>query len=80
MGVIVSGARVGGPAANAGLSSGEIILAVDGSTVADLPGFRETYNNLVEQKKELILLDVKRGALTRFVLLKQKLEEEPKRQ
>jgi serine protease Do len=76
MGVVVSGTRVGGPAANAGLSPGEIILAVDGTTVTDLALFRALYEQLVEDGNELVLLDAKKGALTRFVLLKRQTDED----
>ncbi len=76
MGVVVSGTRVGGPAANAGLSAGEIILALDGTTVTDLALFRTLYEQLVQDRKPLVLLDAKRGALTRFVLLKTQTGEQ----
>ena len=75
MGVIVSGVRIGGPAANAGLSIAEIILAVDGTTINDLASFRALYEEAMEQEKELVLLDARSGPLTRFVLLKRKLNE-----
>jgi serine protease Do len=75
MGVIVSGTRVGGPAANADLTRGEIILTVDGETVTDLEQFRTVYENLIEVEKDLVLLDVKRGPVTRFVLVKRTVEE-----
>ena len=75
MGVIVSGTRVGGPAANADLTRGEIILAVDGETITELEQFRTVYENLLEEEKQLVLLDVKRGPVTRFVLVKRAVEE-----
>lgn len=70
-GVYVSGQQVGGIAANAGLRSGDIILKVDGAEVENLDQFTRLYNGLLEQQKKLVLLDVKRGALSRFVLVKQ---------
>ena len=76
MGVVVSGVRVGGPANNAALTVGEIILGVDGTTVDDLESFRTLYEKITEQEKELVLLDAKRGPLTRFVLLKRTWDEE----
>jgi serine protease Do len=71
MGAFVSGAREGGPASNAGLSAGDIILAMDGEPVRSLAHFLELYEEVTESGRELVLMDVKRGALTRFVLLKQ---------
>lgn len=76
-GVIVSGAQVGGIAGDARLQSGDIIVKVDGMSVKDLANFRETYKQLVESKKRLVLLDVKRGALNLFALIKQEREELP---
>ena len=76
MGVVVSGVRVGGPANNAALTVGEIILGVDGTTVDDLESFNTLYERITEQEKELVLLDAKRGPLTRFVLLKRTWDEE----
>ena len=73
-GIIVVGTQVGGIAANARLRKGDIVLTVDGAEVEDLGSFRRMYDGLVESKTRLVLLTVKRGALTRFVLVKQ--EEE----
>lgn len=70
-GVFVSGTRVGGIAATAGLRQGDIILGVDGEDVQGLSDFQEVYRTLVESKKPMVLLDVKRGAVTLFVLVKQ---------
>ncbi len=75
-GIAVSGAQVGGIAANAGLKQGDIILTVDGQEVENLLGFKDVYDECVASEKRLVLLDVKRGALTRFVLVKQEPEEE----
>ncbi|MBN2307723.1 MAG: trypsin-like peptidase domain-containing protein [Candidatus Hydrogenedentes bacterium] len=71
MGVLVSGTQVGGPAANAQLDTGDIILKIDNLDVADLAAFKRMYDERVESKQRLVLLDVKRGALARFILLKQ---------
>jgi serine protease Do len=71
MGVFVSGQQVGGIAANAGLGGGDIILAVDNAPITDLAHFKGVYEGLVASNKELVLLFVKRGALTRYVMIKQ---------
>ncbi len=73
-GVLISGAQVGGIANNAGLTRGDIILKIDDEDVINLTQFRQRYNTLVETQKKLTMLVVKRGALTRFVLVQQ--EEE----
>ena len=73
-GVVVSGTQVGGIASNAGLATNEIIVEIDDETVEDLADFQRQYEQRLETGQELILLKVKRGALTRFVLLKQRPE------
>ncbi len=70
-GVFVSGTRVGGLAAVAGLRQGDIILRVDGEKVDTLSAFQEVYRDRIESKKPMVLLDVKRGAVTLYVLVKQ---------
>ena len=71
-GVVVSGTQVGGIASNAGLATNEIILDIDDEVVEDLADFQRQYEQRLETGQELVLLRVKRGALTRFVLLKQR--------
>ena len=75
-GVFVSGVQVGGVAANGGLRTRDIVMTVDDVRVDDLAGFRTIYDNTLESETELVLLLVKRGALTRFVLLKQAIDQE----
>ena len=70
-GILVIGTQVGGIAANAHLKRGDVVLTVDGKEIADLDAFRNIYRDLVQSSKRLVLLDVKRGALTRFALIKQ---------
>ncbi len=75
-GVFISGTQVGGIAAESGLNQGDIVLAVDDTPIENLTQFKELYNQRVESGQRLVLLDVKRGALTRFVLIKQEEVEE----
>jgi serine protease Do len=70
-GILVTGSQVGTISANAKLQPGDIILKMDDKEVANLAGFQEAYKKLVETKKPLVLLEVKRGALSRFVMVKQ---------
>jgi serine protease Do len=70
-GILVTGVQVGGIAANARLINGDILLAIDGAEVPNLASFKKTYQSLIESKKPLVMLEVKRGALSRFVLIKQ---------
>lgn len=70
-GVFVSGTRVGGIAAIAGLRQGDIILRVDGEEISELAGFQDVYRERLDSKQPMVLLDVKRGAVTLYVLVKQ---------
>lgn len=70
-GVFVSGTQVGGPANKSGLDYGDIILQMDGQEVENLPVFKKMYEQRVNEAREQVLLFVKRGALTRFVLIEQ---------
>jgi serine protease Do len=68
-GAWVSGSQPGTPAAMAGLKEGDIILQVDEAPVASLAEFERLYQEKLENGAEHVLLFVKRGALTRFVLV-----------
>lgn len=70
-GVAVSGTQLGGIAANAKLQRSDIILSVDEQEVENLSQFKRMYAELVQSKKQLAMLVIKRGALTRFVLVRQ---------
>lgn len=70
MGILVTGAQAGGPAANAGLKRGDIILKVDDTPIESMTQFQEVYRNLIDSGKDRVLMDVKYAALTRFVLLR----------
>lgn len=75
MGVLITSKQVGGVADNAGLNQLDLIIAIDGTPVESLESFKTLYGELVAQRKESILLDVKNiqrsTLLTRYVLLKQ---------
>jgi S1-C subfamily serine protease len=68
-GVLVTGAQVGSPAGNAGLSRGDIILRMDEQPVEDIQALQRLVSERTASGQELVLLDVKRGALTRYVIL-----------
>jgi serine protease Do len=70
-GVFVSGTQVGGIAAESGLNQGDVVQKIDDILVENLAQFRELYNARVESGQRLVLLNIKRGALTQFVLVKQ---------
>ncbi len=70
-GVLASGVQVGSVAYAGGLRQGDIILMVDGEAIDDLDEFEKIYKAKLEPVVPRILLNVKSGALSRFVLLKQ---------
>ncbi|MBI3118160.1 MAG: trypsin-like peptidase domain-containing protein [Candidatus Hydrogenedentes bacterium] len=76
-GVHVSGVQVGGLASQAGLQQGDIVLSMDKIEIEDLPHFTELYKERVASGQSLVLLFVKRGALTRFALIEQEAKPEP---
>lgn len=76
-GVLVSGSQPGGIAGRSGLGQGDIILEMDGDPMQTLDEFTLAYQQRLESKQERIMLFVKRGAVTRFVLISQETEEAP---
>ncbi len=71
-GVLVSGSMPGGIAAQAGLDQGDIILKMDDMPMHTLAEFSHAYQQRVESQQRLVMLFVRRGAVTRFVLLDTK--------
>ncbi len=71
MGILVSGAQPGGIASAVGLGIGDIILKIDDEEVQNLAHFHRLYQERTESNQILVLLTVKRGALTRFVMVRQ---------
>jgi len=70
-GVIASGVQVGSIAYAGGLRQGDIILVVDNQPIKGLDEFEKIYKTKLEPLAPRVLLTVKSGALSRFVLLKQ---------
>ncbi len=70
-GVLISGVQVGSIAAIAGLLQGDIALKLDGAEIDDLNKFSESIKERIAAKTKLVLMQVKRGALARFVIVKQ---------
>ncbi|OQB97601.1 MAG: Periplasmic serine endoprotease DegP precursor [Candidatus Hydrogenedentes bacterium ADurb.Bin101] len=71
-GVLVSGCLPGAVASVSGLTPGDIILELDKTAIVSLSQFSQLYAACVEQKKDLVMLFVQRGALTRYVLINSK--------
>ncbi|MGI6460919.1 MAG: trypsin-like peptidase domain-containing protein [Candidatus Hydrogenedentales bacterium] len=69
-GIVIAGIEVGSAAAGSGLRQGDIVLSVDGKEITGLAEFQAFYDEINAAAKRFVLLDVKRGALTRFELLK----------
>jgi S1-C subfamily serine protease len=70
-GVLISGVQVGGIAGNAGLNQGDVALKLDNAEIDGIDAFASAVKERIGAKTKLVLLQVKRGALTRFVIVKQ---------
>jgi serine protease Do len=70
LGVFVVGVKRVGPAAEGGLRGGSVIATVNDEPISNLGEFISRYQELIEQDKDRILLTVRRGNATRYVLLK----------
>lgn len=68
-GVLVLGSVPGSIAGQAGLAQGDIILEVDSEPVHTLAQFKQQYDVLRETGQRLVMLFVRHGALTRFVII-----------
>ncbi len=77
-GVLVLGSLPGGVAGQAGLSQGDIILEVDNIPIQTLTNFTQQYEALLETRQRLVLLFVRRGALTRYVMINTEATESPR--
>jgi len=71
-GVRVSVVQRAGWAALAGLSSGDIITAIDGKPISSIPALKETLENLAKTKPRRTVFFVKRGVRTLFIELEPK--------
>ncbi len=72
-GVLVTGVMRGGPAAAAGIRSGDVILGFARTGIANLDGFRTQYEEAVEKKTESVLVNVWRNQRKLFRVVKPKL-------
>jgi serine protease Do len=68
-GVVVTAVDPGGPAAEQGIATGNVILDVGGNAVANAGDVRNALTEATAQGKHEILMRVKMGAATRFVAL-----------
>lgn len=69
-GVVVTEVTRGGWASLAGLSTGDLILRIDGQPVDDVPGFDAALKRLKETKPSVIPIFVRRGYRTHFVFVR----------
>ena len=76
-GVLVSGSQPGSIAGKSGLGQGDIILEIDKEPIQTLKEFTLAYQKRLESKQKRVMLFVKRGAVTRFVLVITETNETP---
>ncbi|MEW6413272.1 MAG: trypsin-like peptidase domain-containing protein [Candidatus Zixiibacteriota bacterium] len=70
LGVMVTGVKTVSTADEAGLRRGDVIEKVDKNEISNLADFISIYNDLTNLQVDKVLLTVKRGGATRFVLIK----------
>jgi S1-C subfamily serine protease len=68
-GVLVEAVREGGWAALGHLADGDVILAIDGQTTADVASVQQRMESVAQRKPASVVLKVKRGIRTFFVEL-----------
>ena len=68
-GVLVETVREGGWAALGHLADGDVILAIDGDTVADVAAVQAKMERIVKEKAASVVMRVRRGIRTFFVEL-----------
>ena len=66
-GVLVDSVQPGGWASLAGLGGGDILLAVDGKPVADIPDLKKRLQGYRESKPKRVVFFIKRGIHHRFI-------------
>ena len=76
LGVYVAGVKRVSPSADGGLRRGQVITMINDEPVLGLTTFVEQYEVLSAGVEERLLLTVKRGGATRFVLIKTQQAEE----
>ena len=65
-GVLVTGVRRGGPADEAGLAAGVVILQVDGAEVTSRREITDKINNARKDGREAVLLRTQRGSVKQY--------------
>ena len=65
-GVLITGVANGGAAASSGVQRGDVILRLGKDPVSDLETFRKLYEDIVEAKKETVLVSIRRGRSQTF--------------
>jgi serine protease Do len=73
-GVVVTGVSPDGPAADAGLRRGDVIVEVNRQEVSDMDAYRDAL--LKSKGKESVLFVIMRGKTSTFVVLKNKPKED----
>ncbi len=68
-GVLVDAVREGGWAALGHLADGDLLLAIDGTPVADVESVQKKMTAIAEAKPRTVVLQVRRGIRTFFVEL-----------
>ncbi|MGC9053780.1 MAG: trypsin-like peptidase domain-containing protein [Candidatus Hydrogenedens sp.] len=76
-GIYISGVQDGSIAKISGLLAGDVILEIEGKPIKNLEEFLNVYKQTINNGQPRILLFVQRGVVTRYVLVKNTMEEQP---
>jgi len=69
-GVIVSGVKPNSFADEAGLRRNDIMMVIEGRDIDSLPSYEKIYNDLVKSRRDQVLVEVRRGRLRTYHVLK----------
>ena len=69
-GVLVSGVKTNSFADEAGLRRNDILMVVEGRAIDGLASYEELYTRLVSEKRDRMLIEVRRGRLRTYHVLK----------
>ncbi|HZI93634.1 MAG TPA: trypsin-like peptidase domain-containing protein [Patescibacteria group bacterium] len=75
-GVIVSGVKPNSFADESGLRRNDVMMVIEGRPIDSLTGYEQIYRDLVKSKRDRVLVEVRRGRLRTYHVLKPAYDQE----